>query len=1138
MDCICTLKQPCLGVSISSPSCFYLLTSESLIELDIHTLHVKTRIKTTQIYPHDRYYSIELYQSNLYIFSNTPEYQVYNTDPPEYIQSVLCSGKKPYIPCSALIANDLVIFSTFSHSNLYFFSLSGLNSTGVVKRPVKLKLPAKVLLTRVVIQPEGVLLLGACTDGLIRVWNIDTKEELCPLYNTGDGKINKKNIAKMVKKGATAINCIEFNGEGTEVACGDDKGLVTLWDIKDINNSKVLLTNRLSETGIIDICLYSNSSKYLVLIKEGRVLLLETSPKVKHSNVFCIPNPSLPRICKSLYVFPSGHIVLTWPGTSDKTLYLLSSLNTNPSKPLAQLPAQSMQSLIPSPVSYPVYFYYLSDSSITSYSILDSTSKIILQVPHANTFMVRPMNNPLLILLSTDQGIILWKLDKNTKIEISGHAGVFTGGDFEIPEVLIVLGEDRNSIILYNIASEHSQSFNVPIKIKNIFWSPNNYGITYQTLHEHSVRLSQGFNSKVLADIELDLSFRLEYDEYLISADWNINGKSLALSTSKRIIILNQTLALIRNFSLLGSPLSVFWFGCTLICSKEDGIYYCGDTFKLIFHTFSPSLICGVLDDRVFLLADHKIKAFPVNMAEPLLWGCIENSIKPEEINKIVRLMGTTCVSEDIVSKLLLNDFPQAAWYLAEKSFISLDLKIEILKQLKMFEQIEKLLLRGKDITDPIESRNFLEELHSDHNWKLERSLFPKVAEFLDSCGQLKKEAEFLKTSKKYWDLSILHLSVGNLYPLSDSLVAPEPLLEDIHIEPLPTLPSLDLAYGEFAYRQLVDSQDILVAYSENLSHWFGWEALKRPEKFMPQYMDQGVSLKQEVEEEEELHENESEGLYLYLRCDEGKGDTISDVLSSKLIRINENQWAGVLEEGEPLDYDDKWGKQAQPSHRVLMNKDSYIIIEDIKVPKSWSLEFWVTIADSNCTIFTLGTFIFQINYNKFRFVNSMIELQMKPESSYRDINKDTWEHICIAAKDANLFFYLGSNLIATGKVGNIDGKTSVILGGFLGSITEIRLWKYCRNSQEIKDNYKCPLEILSEKRKKKWVNIKINKNDKINAENSVLAPAAKGLKLLLPDTRPKVEFKPLKPPVLKKLTPVALTQLKSPVKEKDNIES
>lgn len=1108
MDCVCIWKQSCLGAVVNSDNSFYVLSPSKLTEIDTKTLHVKTVIPTTHSYSPDRLYSIQIHDEHLYIFSNSAEYQVYSLSPAEYVKSVLCSGKKPYIPHCTLVAKDLVIFSTLSHSNVYLFSLSALNSLGQVKKPVKLKLPSKVMVNSLALHPDENFLIGACNDGAIRLWNLDNKEEQCPLVNTGDEKRTKKTVRKLLKKGLSSVRSADFSPDGSQIISGDDSGLVTLWDTSDIANIKFLTSSRVSGFGLIDIAYYSDNSKFIALIKEGRVLLLEVSKsKIKYSSIFIIQNPTSPKPCKCLFALKSGHILMNWRD-DENMLYLLSGITENPTTVVAALPGQGLLELFPSPVVYQSRFYYVSNRKLFAYDILDSKIKEMLQVEKGciSGFIVRPMDNPLHVLVVTDNIIVLYDIRKNLQSNLEGCTAVIVGRELEPAQTIILLCEDRISLGIYDIPSGTCKILPLAAKVKNLYWSPNTFGVTYETMHEHSIRLSCGFASKKIEDIGLDLSYRLEYDENLVLALWNPNGSMVALATTKRICTLTSSLSLIKNYSILDRVISLYWYGNTLIYSTCDGVYYCGDTAKLVLHTFAVSLLCGVLNDRIYVLSSGTIKAIPCNMIEPLLWGCLESDIDTSQINKIVRLMATPCISEEIIKKTLNKGHPQAAWHLAEKSLISNALKIEILKQLHKFEEIEKIILHGKDISDPIEYRNFLEELHSDHNWKPEKMLIPQIADFFDSCGQLEKEAKFLKISKNYWGLSLLHLSVGNKYALTEELQENEPNLDDVYVEPIELIPKLNLGYGELAYRQLVGNQDILVAYSDNLAQWFGLDALKAPEKFVPQFMEHEVSVRNE-EEEEKREISEIDAICTYLRCDEGKGEAIVDVISGKTYRVNEAQWGGPLEESDPLDFDDKWGKQALPSHKVLINDENFLVIDELKLGKIWSFEMWVNVHGKNFTFLQIGNFSVQVLSKKIVCSVNGDEIQLELHEGFCKPTTSVWEHLCITVKEQNFSLYLGGNLSCSGKIGTEIDTESIRIAGFNGFVTELRVWKTCRTLEQIKENFRCPLEVLSEKRKKKWGNIKINKS-----ENKIEVQSTNKIefRLSMPENKQKLELKPL----------------------------
>ena len=158
--------------------------------------------------------------------------------------------------------------------------------------------------------------------------------------------------------------------------------------------------------------------------------------------------------------------------------------------------------------------------------------------------------------------------------------------------------------------------------------------------------------------------------------------------------------------------------------------------------------------------------------------------------------------------------------------------------------------------------------------------------------------------------------------------------------------------------------------------------------------------------------------------------------------------------------------------------------------------------------IVTVGSLSLQVRHKKLCCVNGDSDILMQECEDNRKVKRSEWEHICISFREPNLNVYLGTNLVYSGNFGKLQINNTITIGGFSGMITEIRLWKTCRKIELIKENYKCPLEILSEKRKKKWLNIKINKNEKNISE---VAPVANKIefRLPMPDSRARVELKP-----------------------------
>ena len=99
----------------------------------------------------------------------------------------------------------------------------------------------------------------------------------------------------------------------------------------------------------------------------------------------------------------------------------------------------------------------------------------------------------------------------------------------------------------------------------------------------------------------------------------------------------------------------------------------------------------------------------------------------------------------------------------------------------------------------------------------------------------------------------------------------------------------------------------------------------------------------------------EAKSLSFYFRMDEGNGDHISDITDHKhkITIQGENIWStNPLEESEPLDFEDKWGKVSSPNFSVELHKieGQKLSIQDpgkLKVSKNFTLEFWFNLQSS-----------------------------------------------------------------------------------------------------------------------------------------------------------------------------------------------
>ena len=151
--------------------------------------------------------------------------------------------------------------------------------------------------------------------------------------------------------------------------------------------------------------------------------------------------------------------------------------------------------------------------------------------------------------------------------------------------------------------------------------------------------------------------------------------------------------------------------------------------------------------------------------------------------------------------------------------------------------------------------------------------------------------------------------------------------------------------------------------------------------------------------------EDISENLYLsaYYHCDKGSGDIVEDItdnnnegkisyinpLMNKNENINDNMnindaqnednifipdlWSDVLEEFEPLEYEDKWGRKSPGAHSIKFSKE---IQTKLVIPNSaslshfadkFSIELWIKLTGDNVSLLKKDTFSIDIYNGQFK---------------------------------------------------------------------------------------------------------------------------------------------------------------------------
>ena len=71
---------------------------------------------------------------------------------------------------------------------------------------------------------------------------------------------------------------------------------------------------------------------------------------------------------------------------------------------------------------------------------------------------------------------------------------------------------------------------------------------------------------------------------------------------------------------------------------------------------------------------------------------------------------------------------------------------------------------------------------------------------------------------------------------------------------------------------------------------------------------------------------------------------------------------------------------------------------------------------------------------------------------------------------------YLNSLYAGSASLGRNAGDSEIELMNFRGYVTEFRIWSNFRELTDLRDNMRCPLEIVSDKKKRNWTAMKIVK--------------------------------------------------------------
>lgn len=255
---------------------------------------------------------------------------------------------------------------------------------------------------------------------------------------------------------------------------------------------------------------------------------------------------------------------------------------------------------------------------------------------------------------------------------------------------------------------------------------------------------------------------------------------------------------------------------------------------------------------------------------------------------------------------------------------------------------------------------------------------------------------------------------------------------------------------------------------------------------------------------------NECYYLSAYYHCDKGSGIIVEDIsdngndamLSYIDTSINNPQsqipqpqidsddntlWTNVLDEFEPLEYEDKWGRRSPGAHSIRFNKKFQTKMK-IKYSPSFlhlnsrfTIEMWVKLNSFNVTLLAKETVNLEIQNGQFKLNYQNNLLQGDKLNDY-SLVLNQFFHLTIIyrkkKKQMKIYLNCEEATVFPITLDLIPLASDVIIGnGNLDAeITEVKIWNHEMPISFLRDNYKSPLPILAESKRK--LRMKINKQD------------------------------------------------------------
>jgi hypothetical protein len=791
----------------------------------------------------------------------------------------------------------------------------------------------------------------------------------------------------------------------------------------------------------------------------------------------------------------------------------------------APLGNQSVETLDPDKARLFPYAYYLKSNEIWRFSVVTGRSSLFLSVSEgqvmvrnfALTFRPHTVTDKLQFLIMKDVkgkriATILSALQgQTTQTLYTCHDAVLLGPEDQTSSLLLLLSEAQDSVTALDLASgTEKAAFMLEGRLLKAAWTPlaSGFAVLYETLSDHSLVLSRSAISNNPLDIQLDpkLRFRLRLEERVSVLSWHRTYLKLCLGTSQRISVLDHNLSPLCEVQHAQPThvTSLLWLGNTVLLTAQGGLYYCYNKGKVKLATMpQDSVLIHAAIDRVTLLrSEEEVLVRPMLLLEPLLLNYLSLPARsPALIHHFIEKLDTSLISEALISALNREKLYSAAVHLIETynlPQVSLRCKAEAYLGARRLEGLWKLL----EVTD--------NERESLRRGGAELQVLTQLLERLEALGQISKVAtvyERLQLDVQFAMLvkhTLPHneaVSGGNPYlhmldrqgePMelrARSLTDFAQIAQQFQDKPLASKPipikRTQRGFKESAFvLKTLDNIEIHPISGDSFTQWIGFDSVHEPGLAPAEGKEGFQEAPGFAEEPQEVK------LLAYFHCDEGTGECLGDIVTGKGWTISATQWLGQLEDGLPLDYEDKWGKAAPPSY--ALDCQAPIVLSGLALPKTFTIELWFSLRP-DASGFLLALDSVELPVSGSALLPSSLFQPSEDREVEAVLSPQLWTHLTLLSDAGQWMLFLNAKLALQRAAPGQATFDTLRLGPLPAKFTEIRLWSGAKSLVELRENLKCPLDIVNERKKKAWSGMTIKK------AGSTGAPAQGGLKLAPP---------------------------------------